>query len=119
MLCAHVYLCVCVCVCVCVCARARVYACMHVYLCMCVCVCLCVRVCVCVCSRWGKELGVLDREVSWVFASTALNSNSSVQMVVYVTGFSDCLTSFCEPLPPTYKSMSHWFQKCLAQSLDS
>ena len=77
---------VCVCVCEreieCVCERERV--------------CVCVRerksVCVCVC--------VLDKEGSWVFASTAL---AVVWTAVYLTGYSDFLTNFHEPLSPPYR----------------
>ena len=48
---------------------------------------LCVCVCVCMC--------VLDGEESMVYASTAL---VVVQAVVYLTGYSDYLTGFCELL---------------------
>ena len=51
-----------------------------------------VCVCVCVC--------VVDREVSRVFASRAL---VTVQTAVYLTGYSDCLTDFSEPLSPPNK----------------
>ena len=53
----------------------------------CVCMCVCVCVCVCVCA--------LDREQSRVFASTALVVGWTA---MYLTGYSDNLSSFCEPL---------------------
>ena len=49
---------------------------MHLCMCVCVCVCACVRACVC----------VLDREGSWVVASTAL---VVVWTAMYLTGYSD------------------------------
>ena len=61
---------------------------------MCVCVRACVRVCVraCVC--------ILNREGSRVFVSTAL---VGVQTAMYLTGYSDYVTSFREPLSPLYR----------------
>ena len=53
---------------------------------MCVCMCVCLYMCVC----------VLDEEGSRVFASAAL----VVQTAVCLTGCSDYLTSFHEPLSP-------------------
>ena len=41
---------------------------------------------------------VLDREGSWVFTSRALRV---VLMAICLTGYTDCLTSFHEPLLPT------------------
>ena len=77
---------------------------------MCVCVCVRVRVCARVC------MCVLDREGSWVFASTGLAVLLLVLvwMDAYLTSCSDYLTGFCEPfLPPytSYRCMSHWFEK--------
>ena len=37
----------------------------------------------------------------------------------YLTGCSDWLTDFREPLSPPHRSMSHWFEKYLARSLIS
>ena len=54
------------------------------------------HMCVCVC--------ILDREGSRVFASGALVA--VVQMVVYLTGYSDCLTGFHEPLLPHYRCLA-------------
>ena len=54
------------------------------------------RVCLCVC--------VLDGEGGRVFGSRSL---VVVQTAVYLTGHSDCLTGFCEPLFPTYSSVCH------------
>ena len=64
-----------------------------VKICVCVCVCVCVRVCVRAC------MCVLDRDGSWVFASKALEV---VWTAVYLTSYSDYLTSYCEPLSPSY-----------------
>ena len=64
--------------------------------CACICVYVCVRACVCVCAH----ACVLDGEVSWVFASTAL---TVVQMAMCLTSYNDCLTGFCEPLLPLYR----------------
>ena len=50
------------------------------------------RMCVCVCVLGGKK--------SWVFVSTA---QVVVWMAMYLTGYSDYLTSFCEPLLPLYR----------------
>ena len=50
--------------------------------------CVCVREC------------VLDREGSWVVASTAL---AVAWMAMYLTSYSDYLTDFCEQLSPPYK----------------
>ena len=57
---------------------------MRAFVCMCVCVHVCVCVCVyaCVCAH----ACVLDGEVSWVFASTAL---TVVQMAMYLTSYND------------------------------
>ena len=44
---------------------------------------------------------ILDREGSRVFASRALVA--VVQMVVYLTGYGDCLTGFREPLSPHHR----------------
>ena len=52
---------------------------------------MCVRASVCICG--------LGREGSWMFASTAL---VVAQMAVYLTGSSDYLTGFHEPLLPLY-----------------
>ena len=52
---------------------------------MCVCACECVLVCAC----------VLDREGSWVVASTA---PEAVWTAVHLTGCSNDLTGFHEPL---------------------
>ena len=49
------------------------------------------RVCVCVSGR----------ERSWVFASTALVV--VVWTTMYLNGYSDWLTGFCEPLSPPYR----------------
>ena len=76
----RVCVCVCVCVCACVCGHASTH------------VCACMQACVCVC--------VLDREGSWVFASTALEV---VWMAMHLTGHSDYLTGFYEPLLPPYR----------------
>ena len=54
-------------------------------------------------------LPVLDREGSWVFASTAL---AVIRTVVHRTGHSDGLTGFHEPCLPLTD------EKCLARSLD-
>ena len=59
------------------------------------CVCACVCVCVCV--------SILDMEGSRVFASKALLA-VKVQMAMYLTDYSDCLTSFHEPLSPPHRS---------------
>ena len=66
-------------------------------MCVCVCVCECVCVCVCVCVC---DVCVRDGEGSWVFASTAL---AVIQMAMYLTGHSDYLTGFHEPLLPPYR----------------
>ena len=115
-----VYMCVCACVCWCLWVSEWM-------LCTCVCVCVCMRacvyvgvcewvnvvyVCVCVC------VCVLNGEGSCVFASTA----PAVWMAMSMTGYSDQLTSFHEPvhfchLKVKQLQRSYWFQKCLAQSL--
>ena len=56
-------------------------------MCVCVHVC-CVHVCVCVYTH----VCVLDREGRWVVASRALVV--VVQTAIYLTGYSDCATSF-------------------------
>ena len=58
----------------------------------------------CVCSRWGRGQGVLL---------------AIVQTAVYLTGYSDCRTSFHKPLSQPYRSVSHWFKHCLAQLVDN
>ena len=69
-----------VCVCVCACMHACMFVCVHLHVCVCVC--------------------VLDVEGSRAFTSTAL---VTVQTVVYLTAYSDCLTDFSEPLSPPNK----------------
>ena len=69
------------------------------YICVCVCVCVCVNVCV---------FGVKG---SCVFASTVL---VEVWIAVYLTGYSDYLTGFREPLLPPCLGLSLRFEKCLA-----
>ena len=53
-------------------------------------------VCICVC--------VVDRERSWVFAVSANQVVLVVWIALYMAGYSDYLTGFCEPLLP---QMSH------------
>ena len=61
------------------------------------------RVCVCVGGCWWVCVwvwgGGLDREWSRVFASTAMVVGWTA---MYLTGYSDYLTSFCEPLSTPY-----------------
>ena len=64
------------------------------------CMRLCVCVCVCVCACWYVCVYALDGEGSWMFASTALEV---VWTATYLTGYSDCLTGFHEPLLPHYR----------------
>ena len=78
-----------VCVCVCVCIQ-----------CVCVCVysvCVCVCVCTCVDSTLENELGVC-----WY--------NSSRRTAVYLTGYSDYLSSFHELHSTPYSGLSHQFK---------
>ena len=63
--------------------------------CMCVPVCVCVCVYVCVCMH----MCVLAREWNWVLASIAL---VVVSMSVWLTGYSDYLTSLYQPLSAPY-----------------
>ena len=57
---------------------------------------MCVPACVC----------VLGGEGSWVFASIAL---VVIQMAIYLTSYSDYLTScFCKPLSPPVVSVNHF-----------
>ena len=77
-----------------------------------VCVCEWVRERVCV-SEWVRvcvHVCVKGVEGTRVFASPALVV-VAVCMAVHLTSYSDYLTSFCEPLSPPYRSMSHWFEK--------
>ena len=75
------------------------------------CVCQCVCVCVCVC--------VLDREASWVFASTALDPYSYGWLCIWPVTAIYYLTGFHKPLLPPHWviEMPHWFVKCLVRSL--
>ena len=52
---------------------------------------------------------VPDREESRVFANRGVDSGSNVivWMTVYLTGYSDYLTVFYEPLSPPYKSHNY------------
>ena len=64
-------------------------------MCMCLCgsVCMCGSVCVCACAS--------DRHRNWVFTSTALVVASRTMRL---TGYSDYLTGFREPLSAPYRS---------------
>ena len=75
-------MCVCVraCMCVHVCLHVCVRTFMHVH------VCVCVRACVCACVHMCMLFLV-------VVVVTAM----------YLTDYSDCLTSFCKPLSPPYR----------------
>ena len=80
----------------------------HMCVCMCVCVCAsmqCAYVFMCVC--------VLDRKGSRVFASKALGE---VKTAMHLTRYNDCLTTFYEPLLPTFEchtSMKNaWHAHC-------
>ena len=61
----------------------------------CLCMYVCVRESVCV-----REVPVTAGEGSRMFASIAL---VLLWMAVYLTSYSDCLTSFCEPLSLPYR----------------
>ena len=63
---------------------------MQMCVCLCACVCACVRACVRACVH------VLDGEGRRVFASSA----QIVLTAVYLTGYSDYLIGFREPLSP-------------------
>ena len=97
--CVHMPACVCTCVCVHVCVCVCVCVCMHVCVCVCMYVCVCVHACtrvhacmhVCVCSR---------QEMQLVFASIAL---VVALMTMWLTSYSDYLTSFQEPLWAPYR----------------
>ena len=63
-----------------------------------------------------KRVCVLCKEGSWVFASTALVVLAA-WMVMYLTGYSDCLTSFGEPLSLPWRCHTRtknvWCDHCL------
>ena len=63
-----------------------------------------------------KRVCVLRRERSWVFASTALVVLAA-WMAMYLTGYSDCLTSFREPLSLPWRCHTGlknvWCDHCL------
>ena len=70
---------------------------------VCVCVCVCVRACVRVRVCACKYACFLARKRSMVFASIALVVLVlEVWTAVYLTSYSDYLTSFLEPLLPPY-----------------
>ena len=56
---------------------------------------------------------VPDREESRVFANRGVDSGSNVivWMMVYLTGYSDYLTGFCEPLSPPYRGHTYKYLK--------
>ena len=70
---------------------------------MCVCVC---GVCVCVC--------VPDREGSWAFDTAVV---VVVPTAVYLTGYSDCLTGFREPLSPLYNYICYTGLKKMSSAI--
>ena len=64
-------------------------------------------------EREGEKVCVLEGEGNRVFAGKAL---VVVSIDSSVSGYSDCLTGFCEPLSPPCRCHAG-LKKCLAQSL--
>ena len=63
-------------------------------------VCVCMHVCVSECVHPCMCAHALNREVSRIFASTTL---AVVWMAMYLTDYSDYLTSLREPPLPPYR----------------